>query len=369
VPGGALAPQALADIPVVKLAPGGIPGGTGPYRVTTFTAGESAMLVAVEGRGARPTLARVTVRRFRNPDDVLNELLGAKAPLVVAPPPETLGLARSHASYRVVTQPGITVIALAMDLGREPTPGVGLPRNPFRRPEVRRALRMALDRDALRKEGGGGAASQMAPPSAFGFDPQLLNPAPRVEEARSLLRAAGLARGFEVRMDLPQGYQALGRALLSQLERVGIRVQLNPLDGDRLADVMQYESSLALYAWTPESDTASALRTGMHGRAPERGFGRENWTGYADAEVDRAIERALAASDPAARRGALQAALRRLAEDSAWVPLLVPTASFVLPRGLTFPARPDGRISLWKARLEPLPTPMPLGTRRRQASR
>jgi hypothetical protein len=46
----------------------------------------------------------------------------------------------------------------------------------------------------------------------------------------------------------------------------------------------------------------------------------------------------------------------------------VPTAAVVLPKGFTYPARLDGRISLASARLEPLPTPMPLGTRRRQAS-
>jgi peptide/nickel transport system substrate-binding protein len=370
VAGGALRPESLADIPIVKLVPGGIPGGTGPYRVTAFTAGESATLAAAEGRAARPALAQVLVRRFHSAEDVQKDILGPEPRLVVAPPHEVVALARSHEDYRVVTQPANEVIALAMDLARDPTPGVGLPTNPFRKPQVRRALRLALDREALRKalEGGGLPATQMAPPMTFGFDPLLEPSAARVDEARSLLREAGLARGFEVRLDLAQEHEGLGRAVAGQLEGVGIRVKLNPLKAPQLPDVMLYESSLALYSWTPGADPTWALRAGMRTRVLDRGPGDENWTGYSDGDVDRGIEKALSAAEPAARREALQAVFRKLAEDSAWVPLLVPNAIVVLPKGLTYPARADGRILLAEARLEAKPTPIPLGTRRRQVS-
>jgi peptide/nickel transport system substrate-binding protein len=222
VASGALPPQCLADIPIVKLTPGGIPAGTGPYRVTEFTAGESATLAAAEGQATKPSLARVTIRRSRGPDDVQRALLGPEPPLVVSPPHEVLALARSHDV--IGCRRSRAWIALSMDLGRDPSPGVGLPRNPFRRPEVRRALGLALDREALRKslEGGGLGATQMAPPAAFGFDPSLAPAAPRLDEARSLLRAAGLPRGFEVRLDLAIEHEAVARALLPQLEGVGI---------------------------------------------------------------------------------------------------------------------------------------------------
>ena len=51
--------------------------------------------------------------------------------------------------------------------------------------------------------------------------------------------------------------------------------------------------------------------------------------------------------------------LRRLAEDSAWIPLLVPNTVLVLPKGMTYPARSDGRIPLADARIEPTTTQSP----------
>jgi peptide/nickel transport system substrate-binding protein len=289
---------------------------------------------------------------------------------LLTPPPEVLPMARSNSNYRLVTQPANEVIALALDEARDPTPGVGLPRNPFRKPEVRRALRLALDLEALRKgfEGGALVAKQMVPPSSFGFDPAFETPAAGLEEARALLRKAGLPKGFEVRLDLGQEHVALGRALASQLLVVGIRVKLNPLKAERLPGVMEDESSLALFSWKPGTDPAWALGADMHTRTADRRLGAGNWTGYSNAELDREIEKALVSAEPGARREALQAALRRLSGDSAWIPLLVPMSRMVMPKGLTFPARADGRIGLSEARLEREPTPTPPPGRRRQAS-
>jgi ABC-type transport system substrate-binding protein len=369
-PGGFVSPYALADIPIVKQASGGIPGGTGPYRVTTFTADSTATLRAAEGSAAQPTLTTVTVRRYRGPEDAEEQLLGADPPVLLAPPREVVPMARSHANYRLVTQQANAVIALALDEARDPTPGVGLAQNPFRKPEVRRALRLALDLEALRNgfEGGAVTATQMVPPLCFGFDATLQAPAPALEEARGLLRKAGLPKGFEVRLDLAQEHEALGRALASQLEGVGIRLKLNPLKSERLEGVMENESSLALFAWRPGADPSWALAAALHGRTADGRLGAGNWTGYSDAEVDQKLEAALAGTDPGARREALQGALRRLAGDSAWIPLLVPMRTIVLPKGLTFPARADGRIGLSEARLQREPTPTPPPGRRRQGS-
>lgn len=362
-----LRPETVADIPILKLAPGAaLPSGTGPYRVTAFTAGESATLEAVQGRGPKPSVARVRVRRFHGAEDVLKVLEGAEPPLVLSAPPDALALAGSSERYRVVTQPGNDVIMLGFDVAREPTPGIGLSRNPFKSEPVRRAVRLVLDRQALRQglEGSGLPATLLVPPGSHGFDPAPEAPAARIAEAEALLRNAHLPTGFEVRLDLASEHEALGRVLAGQLEGVGIRVKLNPLKGERLPGVMQSESSLALWSWTPGRDAEWALRALAHTRDVEGGFGASNWTGYSNAEVDRGIEKAVAATDPGARRETLHATLLRLAEDSAWIPLLVPTATFVLPKGLTFPARPDGRIDLAQARLEPQPAPTPPGKRR-----
>jgi peptide/nickel transport system substrate-binding protein len=367
VPGATLTIRCVADVPILKPGPtGGLPSGTGPYRVSAFTSGESAVLEAAASPVPETGLARIAIRRFHDAEDVVKSLTGTATPLVLEPPPEPLALARSHERYRVVTQPGSVVIGLGFDVAREPTPGIGLARNPFRSPAVRRAIGLAVDREALRKAlpEGGLVATQVVPPWVFGFDPRLEPGAPRPEEARTLLRQAGLAGGFAVRLDLPRGLEALARTLASQLESVGIRPKLNPLAASALPGVLANEGSLALEEWRAQHDAAWTLRSCCHTRTSDRRFGRDNWNGWSDAEADRAIERGLSAGDAAGRREALQAALRRLALDSAWAPLLVPNRAMVLPKGLTFPARADGRISLAEARLEPQPVPTPPGRQR-----
>jgi peptide/nickel transport system substrate-binding protein len=205
----------------------------------------------------------------------------------------------------------------------------------------------------------------MALINTLGYDPLLEPSMPRPDEARSLLRGAGLPKGFEVRLDFAAADEDVARAVTAQLAAVGVRVKPNPLRADLLRDVVEQESSLALYSWSPGLDDTLALRAGMHTQDLARGFGSQNWFGFSDPEVDRGIEKALLSNDATARRDLERAALRRLSEDSAWIPLILPSSTVVMPKNLTYPARPDGAILLAEARLEPEPTPIPLGTKKR----
>jgi peptide/nickel transport system substrate-binding protein len=365
--GAVLAPQLLADVPIRGPRPAnGLPPGSGPYRIGTFTPGELTILEATAAEAGGPQLTHVTIRRFRSSEEIQVAIGGFEPPLVLGAPAD-VALVNSSDAYRVVREPGTSVLSLFLDVARDPTPGIGLPKNPLRNASVRQALRRTLERGKLQASlpGGSTISTELVPPASFGFDPAIEVPAASIDEAKALLRAAGLATGFDVRLDLGLEQEALGHALAAQLETVGIRAKLNPLRPEALRTVMQNESSLALAAWTPGPDAAFGLRQRVHSRR-EPGLGQENGTGYSDADVDRQIEAALAASDPGARKAALQATLGKLSQDSAWIPLLIPTTVSVLPRGLTYPARLDGAVMLAEAHLEPppSPTPRPSGLRR-----
>lgn len=326
------------------------PNGTGPWRVEAWTPRRALRLKRNERYwGPKPPFDRASVDFAVSEQEALAGIGAGRWDVVRYSSADVEAQARHRRTYDVVHYPNIFLRHLAFDVSRERTPFCpGIP-NPFRRREVRQAVSLALDRTALarRVDAEAIAASQLVPPSIFGFD-RNAPPLPRdLDRARQLLAEAGFPDGFDVVLHR-SGYAAAAEEVKVQLARVGIRVTVEHV---RSADFFEALNRGDLSFWIVADgcitgDALELLLGSFRTPDPAAGAGVDNYGGYRNPGLDLAIAEALRQIDPASRLPVLQRSLRTVLDDAPWVPLYFSREAVVVRRPLTFRPRADGMLRL-----------------------
>jgi peptide/nickel transport system substrate-binding protein len=227
---------------------------------------------------------------------------------------------------------------------------VSTPRNPFRDVRVRRAVALAIDRDALVRGPLAGQAEvvdQIVSPQVFGHHDGLPLLAHDPAEARRLLAEAGYADGFEVDLDLTatagRPHPAL-EPVMRDLGAVGIRVRPRASQLASLLDrVERRDTALYLMGWISTSgDAGSSAEYLLH--TPGGAYGIDNGGGYSSPDVDRLLGEAARCLDSGERRLLLRRAFERVHEDVPVVPLYRATDIYAVAERLVFVPRLDREI-------------------------
>ena len=163
------------------LAPGRAAIGTGPYRLGAYRSGERVELIRNDAFwGEREPWARVDYRMILNDASRTAAMLAGDVDIIDQIP--TSDLARLKRDQRLVVTEiaSLRTVYMAPDHSRSgPSPwvtdnqGTPLPQNPFRDVRVRRALSLAINRNALVErvmEGAAVASGQWLPEGAFGYN-------------------------------------------------------------------------------------------------------------------------------------------------------------------------------------------------------
>jgi len=312
------------------------PVGTGPYRWVRFDPAEGAFLEAFEGHWREaPSEPRVVFRFLDDPEARLAGLLAGELDLVDELPAHRIVEVEQRGDLRVEARSSLGVEYLQMD--------VSVP--PFDDLRVRRAIDLALDREALVEEmvlGQGVPVGQMVSPNVFGYDPALLAVERDLAESRRLLAEAGHPEGLELELEVREGRPV--EPIVEQLAEAGIRVEIAARPWSEMYPRLS-SGEVAFYygGWIATSVDASDLFDHkIH--TPERGYGNANSNQYSNPELDRLIEAIDAAPTLAERRELLQEASARLAEDLAFLPLYSPFELYGLDADLDWRPRQDGRV-------------------------
>ena len=196
-----------------------------------------------QGR-ALPYLDRVTFRVIPDAQTRLSELRGGSLDVLrEVAAHETPGIA-GNPNLALLPRPPAGILSL----------GIGSTMRPFDRPEVRRALALAIDRSAIVQSTQGGdarPASQFVAPGMLGYDDSVTD-FQRLDEstARRLLGDAGHLRGLETELWIAEGdpeQRRIAEAIVADLLRVGIRAQLRSGDPAMIArEAQQQRLPLAL---------------------------------------------------------------------------------------------------------------------------
>jgi peptide/nickel transport system substrate-binding protein len=195
--------------------------------------------------GGMPAWDKVTIRAIKNDASRVAALLAHDVDFIEAVPPADFPRLQANADVVAVAFPGARTPYIAMDQRREQSPDItdkkGMPiRNPFLDWRVRKAMDLAIDRNAIVARVFDGLAdktSQVEPPGQIAhsdaLDASPLYTEYNPEKARALLADAGYAGGFKVKLNTPDtgylGASAYVQALGQMFSRIGIDTEVNVL--------------------------------------------------------------------------------------------------------------------------------------------
>jgi len=333
------------------VAVGPVAVGTGPFRLVTFVPNQEVVLTRFDGYwGRRVEHERVVMRLLANNGARSAALLSGSVDLIERPPVENLDRLRAAPGFTIAEAASANIIYMSFDQALEPSPGISGTdgRNPFKDVRVRRAVSLAINREAIASRIMGGQATpanQMAPPVTFGHDPSI--PAERFDPdaARRLLAEAGYPNGFRLTVHTPTArYQsdvAVAQAIAQMLARIGIEAAVEsvpPAVYFTNATNQRYSFFLAGVG-ANFGEGLMTLRALAHTRTSA--FGSLNRGRYSSPELDALIVEGLRTVDDARREAITRQAVALFARDIGVLPIHQETTMWAMRRGLSYEGRAD----------------------------
>ncbi|HWA25898.1 MAG TPA: peptide ABC transporter substrate-binding protein [Lacunisphaera sp.] len=206
-------------------------------------------------------------------------------------------------------------------------------RAPFGDARVRRALSLAVDRDAIAASvlrGAQKAAHSFTPPDCAGYTAQAGVPTD-FAAARRLLAEAGFPAGrglpsfeFQVRNDEYQ--PRVAEVLQAQWQKeLGVNITIIPLEQKTwVANQESLNYTLSGAGWIGDfMDPVTFLDLFVSG-------GGNNWTGWANPTYDHLIQQTAVTGDPAARRELFQQAEALLLEQAPVAPVYFGVRTYLI---------------------------------------
>ena len=201
--------------------------------------------------------------------------------------------------------------------------------NPLADVRVRRAMDMAIDRDAIRQvvmRDQSQPTGVIMPPFVNGWTEELdAVPDPDVEGAKALLEEAGYGDGFSIRLDCPNDRyindEAICQAVVGMLGRIGITVNLDAkTKAQHFPLITGGGSDFYLLGWgVPTFDSEYIFNFLVHTRDEDRGSW--NATGYSNPELDEAIVALASEIDMEARDASIAEIWSTVQDEVLYLPL------------------------------------------------
>ncbi len=319
---------------VTQFNEGTVAVGTGPYKLKSYVRGSGIELLRHEGHwGPRPTWDAVKFVTVTNAGPRLAGLMAGEYDLVENPAARDLERLLKDKRFAVTSTPSSRVIFFQLDVGRNPSPLVRDDQgekggNPLQDLRVRRALSLAIDRDAIAKrlmDGAVAPAHQFLPTGMFGTlpTPPVVRYDPKL--ARQLLREAGYPNGFELTLSATNDRYIndgqITQAVAAYFSQIGIRTKV-----DVMTRALYFprrakkEFSFSLGGWG-SAEGSSFLRYWSVSPDDKKTRGGSNYGGLADKELDALVGKAIVTMDDDKRAELLREGVSRLLETHAFIPL------------------------------------------------
>jgi peptide/nickel transport system substrate-binding protein len=327
------------------------PVGSGPFRFVSQAQDDEVIVernadylhsTGSHGGAAAP-ISRI---RFRVvPDAIVRalELRKGSADIEVSSlTPDIIPVLAKQASLAVTERPGTNFTYL----------GVNLEDPILKHREVRQALAYATDRESLIRylvHGQARIASGILPPNHWAYEPNVTQYTLDTVRAEQLLDSAGFPRGTDglrfrvtLKTSTDEQFRVLGAALQEQWRRVGVDLELRPLEfATVLSDAVKGNFQLNLLRWVGANNDPDIFEFVFSSkRFPPDGANRGH---YRNPRMDALTDQIRTEMDQEKRNALCSEAQKILADDLPYLPLWFTDAISVHRKSLgDLPLSPTG---------------------------
>lgn len=336
--------------------------GTGPYKFVEYVPGDRIVLERFDGYwGEKPEFQRVVLKPIKSDPARLSALLAGDVDMINDVPTTDVAGLKKNDKFAVSEGVSNRVIYLHTDQFRENSPYItgkdGQPiKNPFLDPRVRKAVSLAINRDAIVErvmEGQAIPAGQVLPKGFFGVSDKLKPDPYDPKAARALLAEAGYPNGWKMTIHGPNDRYLndakILEAVAQMLTRIGIETQVETMPRSVFFNRAsaggpnkEPEFSLYLAGWGAGSGEASSpLRSLIATYDKAKGMGAANRGRHSNPEVDKLIEQAMVAVEDDKRAKLLAQATEMAIGSHAIIPMHYQVNAWATRKGLSYVARTD----------------------------
>lgn len=221
--------------------------------------------------------------------------------------------------------------------------------NPFADVNVRKAMNMAIDREAIQQvvmRGQSAPTGVIIPPFVNGWTEELDQyPAVDVEGAKAMMAEAGYGDGFEVTMHCPNDRyindEAICQAVVGMMGQIGIDVNLiAQTKANHFPLISGKETDFYMLGWgVPTFDSEYVFNFLVHETTEDRG----SWNGarYDNDEVNEMIQSLASETDLDVRNGTIAKIWETVQADQVYLPVHNQVLNWGMKDNIDFPVQPE----------------------------
>jgi len=321
------------------------PSGTGPFKFVEWIKDDHITLEANEDYWReRPQLDQLIFRVIPDPSARLLALEVGEVHGIEYPNPADFERIEANSDLKLMSEPGMNVGYMAMNTGYgyvdankngvkdddepfEKTPGY---HEALTKKEVRQAINMAIDKEAIVRDiymGTASIAKNGMPPFMIGYNDEIEDYPYDPERAKELLSEAGYPEGFEVIlhvMPVSRPYMfdppKIGEAIQSYLAAVGIKVNFYQVDwATYLQETEAGQHQMCLLGWTGDNGDPDNFMNVLYGLNACNIGAAGNYAFYTSQTNQELLTQAVRTYDVEKRATYYKKAQELIHEDAGWV--------------------------------------------------
>lgn len=278
-----------------------VPVGTGPF---TFTSYQKDAVIRFKANpnywGGKPAIDDLVFAITPDATARVSKLKTGECQVAAYPRPADLPELQKDADLSVLSQPGLNIGYLAYNVEKPP----------FDKKEVRQAISMAIDKNAIIKEVFGAAgqpAKNLIPPFMLGYNDAVVDYPHDVAKAKSLLESAGVKTPIDTDlwyMPVQRPYnpnaKRIAEMMQSDLAAIGVNAKLVTYEwGEYRKRIQDGEHQMALFGWTGDNGDPDNFFFLLGCAAARKGG--NNVSKWCNKDFDAGLEKGRVTADAAER--------------------------------------------------------------------